>query len=254
MARNIYLILLLACVAVLSACTEKSEKTIDPHKGLVFPEKKMASKETLRLFKSIEENNNEYVKDYLTKNRIDFSEQNKDGDTLLIYASGKGRKEATKILLNAGAPVNEYGGQGDNALLRAAAEDKPEVVAILLDAKADINSKGREAFLGATPLFLASSVGADKIVKLLLEKGADVDLANKKGVTPLMDAAYGSPRMVKILLQYNANPMLRDENGNSALRIARQSGQPEILNLLKHARENYIRKQKNPESKKPDKK
>lgn len=48
-----------------------------------------------------------------------------------------------------------------------------DVVKLLLDRGADINTKDKEA--GSTPLHGASSLGYVDVIKLLLEKGADIN-------------------------------------------------------------------------------
>lgn len=232
--RNIFLFFIF--IGLMIGCTEKKPEKIDnPHSNLTSTESRVLSKETLMIFKSIENDNIEYLKKKLAKKEIDFGVMNKSGDSLLVFAAGRNKKAAVQLLLNAGAPVNAYGGQGDSALIRAVSEDRRDVVKILLDAKASVNVRGSKAYLGASPLFLASSIGSIEIVDMLVSSGADVNLANLQGVTPLMDAAYGSLAMVKLLLKHGAKPGLRDENGHTALKIARQEGQSEIFKILKLA-------------------
>lgn len=52
------------------------------------------------------------------------------------------------------------------------------MVVVLLDNKADINSPGENR---RTALILAASLSADTIVKLLLERGADIKLMSHAG-------------------------------------------------------------------------
>lgn len=233
---------LAVCLILIAGCTEKSEKIENPHKNFSATEKKIVSKEMLLLFDSIDKNNLDFLGNELSSRKIDFSEQNLQGDTLLVFAAGKGRKEAVQVLLKAGAPVNNYSGQGDTALIRAVSEGRRDVVEILLSAKADVNARGIKSYLGTSSLFLASSIGSIEVIKMLVNAGADVDLANLQGVTPLMDAAYGSLSMVKLLLKYGANPGLRDESGNTAIKIARREEQKEIVKTLKLAKKEFRKK------------
>ena len=58
---------------------------------------------------------------------------------------------------------------------------------------------------GWTPLHLAAGNGHLEVVKLLLEKSADVTVANNGGWTPLNSAASnGHNEMVKLLLEKGA--------------------------------------------------
>ncbi|KAH8800873.1 ankyrin repeat-containing domain protein [Xylogone sp. PMI_703] len=58
-----------------------------------------------------------------------------------------------------------------------------EVVKLLLEKGADITVVSK---YGWTPVYAASLKGHIKVIKLLLEKGADITTANNDGWTPLM--------------------------------------------------------------------
>jgi len=61
-----------------------------------------------------------------------------------------------------------------------------------------------------TPLLLATEGGHEKIVRLLLDKGADASVARNDGVTPLSAALSRSSRkIVKLLLKNGAELVLR---------------------------------------------
>lgn len=86
--------------------------------------------------------------------------------------------------------------------------------------------------LGQTPLEVASKRGRTKIVRLLLDHGADVNSADNNGNTPLMLAAksimashYGGSyaEVVELLLEKGANVHARDEKGSTALNWAMAS-------------------------------
>jgi hypothetical protein len=77
-----------------------------------------------------------------------------------------------------------------------------EIVKLLLDKGADVNLTDK---YGNTPLHLAASDGHIEIVKLLLEKGSDVNSKRRNdGTTPLYWAALnGHIEIVKLLLLMN---------------------------------------------------
>jgi ankyrin repeat protein len=77
------------------------------------------------------------------------------------------------------------------------------------------------------------------IIKLLLQHGADVNLADVKGQSALMIAAQwqdGDEAIIKLLLQHGADINLVDVQGQSALMITaqRQDGNEAIIKLLLH--------------------
>jgi|GEM_PF-2068094 ankyrin repeat protein len=83
---------------------------------------------------------------------------------------------------------------------------------------------------------LRFSVGAGRtdIVKLLLEKGANVDATNEYGKTALMFAiALDRTDLIKILLENGANINARDSNGDTVLMLASSYGcSSDIVKLL----------------------
>ena len=68
-----------------------------------------------------------------------------------------------------------------------APQDQAEATAVLLDAGADVNLAALES--GVTPLAAAVIEGAAACVRQLLAKGADPELTDADGLTPLMHAA-----------------------------------------------------------------
>lgn len=72
---------------------------------------------------------------------------------------------------------------------------------------------------GATPLWIASQMGHDHIVKVLLQKGAYVDAIRNDGATPLFKASHkGHSAVVHELLKYRPNLALLPVS-NSALNM-----------------------------------
>ena len=80
----------------------------------------------------------------------------------------------------------------------------------------------KENHRGLTPLLFASNEGYEKVVKLLLDKGAKVDLKNSDGLTALMVASFeGHETVLKILVEKGANVDLKENNGDTALSMAK---------------------------------
>ena len=98
------------------------------------------------------------------------------------------------------AAVRKY---GVTALMLAAREGKTEIVKLLLDRDANIESKDN---WGNTALSLAAWEGKTKTVALLLKHGANIEAQNKYGWTALMRAAWsGRTEIAKLLLEHGAN-------------------------------------------------
>jgi uncharacterized protein len=111
-------------------------------------------------------------------------------DSPFLYAGAEGRNEILKMTLEAGADLKSTNRYGGTALIPAAHHAHPETVAILLRTRIDRNHINR---LGWTALLEAIVLGdggttQTKIVKLLVRGGADVNIADGQGVTPLQHA------------------------------------------------------------------
>ncbi|MEJ1937757.1 ankyrin repeat domain-containing protein, partial [Nostoc sp. NIES-2111] len=81
---------------------------------------------------------------------------------------------------------------------------------------------------GNTPLLWAAALGSTAAVEFLLATGADPNLENAFGVTPLI-AAAPEPSKVKLLLAAGANPRAKTKAGHHALVVAATAPAPLLL-------------------------
>lgn len=123
-------------------------------------------------------------------------------DTPYLYAGAEGRTEILKLLLGAGANLRDTNRYGGTALIPAAEKGHPENVRLLLAAGVDpnhVNGLGWTALLEAVILTDGGPV-YQEIVADLIKGGADVNLADGEGVTPLAHArARGYAEIGKLL-------------------------------------------------------
>ncbi|KAH7115564.1 hypothetical protein EDB81DRAFT_287006 [Dactylonectria macrodidyma] len=107
------------------------------------------------------------------------------------------------------------------------------VVKILLERGANIEAK--DSAHGRTPLSWAAERGHEASVKLLLKKGADVECKDKRGQTPLSLAAENGDEAsvsVKLLLEKGADVECKDKRGRTPLSLAAENGREAIVKLL----------------------
>ena len=109
-------------------------------------------------------------------------------------------------------------------------DGKTDLVKKKIQSGADVNIKDD---YGSTPLFLASEKGYTEIVKLLLEYGADVNVKDNHGETPLYLASKnGHAEIVKLLLAHGADVNVRTKHGNTPLYWASSNGHTEVVKVL----------------------
>ena len=143
----------------------------------------------------------------------------------LWRASMKGNaNKVARILANGNLDVNEPTHEGGpTPLLLAIRWCHKEIVKSLLDSGADPNIADGE---GLTPLLEAIvyfPLESAEIAKLLLESGAEVEKEMKRGCarTPLFRAvSFGSSEVVKVLLDYGADPNKEAQDGLTPLSYA----------------------------------
>ena len=88
---------------------------------------------------------------------------------------------------------------------------------------------------GITPVLVsASHSGSIEMTTLLLEKGADVNKLDKAGISPLAEAAEcGHTALAKLLIEAGADlEVAGTQDGMTALLLASQAGYDEFVQLL----------------------
>jgi len=134
--------------------------------------------------------------------------------TPLMYAASAGETGIVKILIQAGADVNEKDEYGGTALIRAADSGHREMVEYLLDEGAEIDAMERGSRF--TALFKAVSAGHLSIVQLLVERGADVRFRMRGNLT----AAQWARRYLQCVQQHTPQIDPLPETAQRAVRGA----------------------------------
>lgn len=134
-------------------------------------------------------------------------------------------------LLNSEADlINRPNEAGFSILILAAYRGHDEIVDFLLIKDANVNYKSEMG----TALTAAVFRGNFDLSTKLLNREANPDIADLKGVTPLMYAAqFKNKDIIKLLLQFNADRSLKDISGKTAFEYAINSKDEEVINLLK---------------------
>jgi uncharacterized protein len=204
-----------------------------------------------------------------------------EGITPLVMAGLNARWDSMKLLLDAGANPDKWDIYGRNPLytavdystlphggradrLSADLATPLEIATLILDKGGNPNlqlklfppyralgpDRGADGLLrtGVTPLFRAARGGDVAMVKLLLERGALIELPNEDDVTPLIVASgfrqsaidtrgrfrneQQAYEVSKLLLEAGANPNNVEANGQTAIYGAASQGWSSVVQLL----------------------
>ncbi len=171
------------------------------------------------------------------------------GLTALILAARENDIESARLLLAAGADVNQTSNAGWTPLLMATNNRNYQLGKVLVESGADVNKANATAF---TPLYLATDnrniEGGDypvpkpdmdhlEFIRMLLDHGADPNARVngntetrtiftmqwffEAGATPLIRAAQsGDTALMKLLLAHGADPKIKTNHGDTALSAA----------------------------------
>ena len=142
---------------------------------------------------------------------IDLNDS-KWGSSPLLYACQNGRTKIVKMLLENGSDINAKSDEGSTAIHFAAQSGKPELIDFLLQKGFDINCEND--FL-ETPLHKTllhwrypsgKSTSLYEKVKLIIEKGGNINSIESENVTPLMYAIMAHDvSVVKLFISLGAN-------------------------------------------------
>lgn len=160
------------------------------------------------------------------------------GGTPVLAATAGNHLAVVRLLIEHGANVNAQDEQRDSAFLLAGASGFTEIVRATLAAGADIRSTNR---YGGTALIPACERGYVDTVRLLLTTPIDVDHVNRLGWTALLEAVIlgdGGPahtEIVRMLIARGAKLNLADAQGITPLQHALQRRQGAVSQLLRAA-------------------
>ncbi len=173
---------------------------------------------------------------FLIEKGADISGVNSQGLTNLQQAARWGQKDVVAALLARGAAINERNAKGETALVLALKwygswnGNHDGVADLLIWRGADVNIPDEA---GQTPLFHAVRENITWIVQLLLDKGADVNVTDKAGRNALRgnlqdQSSKAHLDIVSLLQQHGAKP----DNGSALFEAVGRNDAARVTALL----------------------
>lgn len=168
---------------------------------------------------------------HLLAGGVDVNAVSTDGYTALSLASWKGHDEAVEILLDAKAKMFPAADENISALVLAAQNGHDGVVRRLLE--------GYPAVIQDAPgivdkaMHAAIEDGHGKVVQAILRQGVLLSIPESKKAPYLLSAAKkGDVAMIDIFLDYGVDINTIDEDGKTALILAAEAGQGDVVQYL----------------------
>ncbi len=144
----------------------------------------------------------------------------KDKNSALIFSTRNGALSEVKSLLSRGANINYQNKYKDTALNNACERGYNKIVRLLLDEGAEFQSENF-ADTGWSALMYATRNAHIECMKMLMDAGADIEYKNELGRTCLMLAAFmGHIECVKLLIEAGADVAYKNSTKESAISYA----------------------------------
>lgn len=184
---------------------------------------------------------------YLIEHGADVTARNSGGTDYLQHAAQMSEPDIVRLMLEKGLDPHRSNIAGANALSYAVAHDEDGSAKMLIDAGSDVNvatldagsvKNGPIALTQMTPLMRAAVASTPSVVSELIAKGASVNAADVRHMTPLMYAVASERANIEIvrrLIAAGADLGVQDVYGATALDWARRFGDPEIVTALEKA-------------------
>lgn len=182
----------------------------------------------------------------------DVESPNFEGQTALMAVARTGNIEAARLLLDAGAnPDARESWGGQTAIMWAAARRHPQMIRLLAQGGADVNARAHDRVWerrttleprpknyemgGMNAALFAAREGCAACIAVLQEAGADLDIGNRNGSTPLLLALLNLRwDTAMALIDAGADPTQWDVFGRSPVYVTVDldalltSGRPDV--------------------------
>lgn len=174
----------------------------------------------------------------LIRDKASLEARDAQGRTALLIAVDRNQVEIARALMAAGASINSQAKNLDTPWLLAGAQGRTEIIRDMIPLGPDLSIRNR---FGGNALIPACERAHIETIKLLLTTKIPIDHVNNLGWTCLLEIVIlgdGGPKHVeatKLVLAAGANPNLADKNGVTPLAHAHAKNQTEVARLIEAA-------------------
>jgi ankyrin repeat protein len=174
----------------------------------------------------------------MVRAKVPVDARDEQGRTALLIAVDLDRTDIARTLMAAGASINAQAANLDTPWLLAGARGRTEIIREMIPLGPDLAIRNR---FGGNALIPACERGYVETIKVLLTTAIPVDHVNNLGWTCLLEIVIlgdGGPRHVeatRLVLAAGADPNLADRNGVTPLAHARSRNQAEVAKLIEAA-------------------
>lgn len=157
------------------------------------------------------------------------------GPNPFYQAAHWGNRRMLNILLERGPDINEFDSDGIAALHHAVLNGDLASVQLLLELGANSNAISDDPCNKIAPLHLVPEIHCERMIKLLFDRGADLEARDYIGRTPLyVSCQSGFFENVRLLMEMGANMWVKDDSGGTLLHAAVDSGSEAMVQLFLH--------------------
>ncbi|EGU86554.1 hypothetical protein FOXB_02883 [Fusarium oxysporum f. sp. conglutinans Fo5176] len=166
----------------------------------------------------------------------DVNQQSYKGWTPLMVVVWQQNVESVKLLLKSKSNVNLCNEEGSTALHWASMKANPELISLLLAAGASVKHRN---IYGETPLHLltyftnTTAQDIEATIEMLLVAGADLEARNHPGNTPfLLSIFLNTLEITRVLVNADCSLHVSNDYSQNALHLAAEKASLEVLQYL----------------------
>lgn len=231
MSKSLMMVILISSMLIVQGCMPEVRNDSKV-------EAKIMNSLDEQLFKAVESSDTKSIEKVIQEG-ANINAQDQSGRTAAMIATYNNDLASAQTLIEAGADVNVQDDMKNNPFLYAGAEGYLDILKLTIEAGADPAITNR---YGGTALIPASEHGyVDVVRELLTETSVNVDHVNQLGWTALLEAIIlndgniGQQETIQLLIDHGADVNISDRDGVSPLRHARNKGFKEIEAILVRA-------------------